>query len=164
MSKKFKKGDFVIYPSHGLGLIEGYESHDIGGISVELLVVSFEKERMTLKIPVKKAENAGLRALASKKEMKDVLDSFKIKTKPKRTMWSRRAQEYELKINSGDPMSIAEVIRDLYKKNNVTDQSYSERQIYQAAMERFSRELSAIENINQAEAVNKVEDILKDAA
>lgn len=159
--KPFTVGEHVVYPSHGVGQIVGYETQEIADEKVELMVICFDKDRMILRIPIGKAKASGLRALSSSKEMQKALESLKIKTKARRTMWSRRAQEYENKINSGDPTSIAEVIRDLYRSAAQPDQSYSERQIYQAAVDRFARELAAIENIDEHSAVNKVEQFLK---
>ena len=164
MSKKpFEVGQFVIYPSHGLGQIAGYELHEVSGFHAELIVISFDKDRMLLRIPIPKATASGLRPLSSQEEMKRALELLSHRSRGKRTMWSRRAQEYENKINSGDPLSIAEVIRDLYRTDCQSDQSYSERQIYQAAIDRFVRELAAIEHIDEAAAVLRVEAFLKAA-
>jgi CarD family transcriptional regulator len=160
---KFKVGEYVVYPAHGVGKLTGCEEHTIAGHKLELLVISFEKDKMVLRLPKEKAQNAGLRQLSSKKEMDEALQMLSVKTKPRRVMWSRRAQEYETKINSGMPGSIAEVIRDLYRRSNDTEQSYSERQIYQAAVERFIRELSAVESIDEKKAVEKMEISLRAA-
>ncbi len=158
--KLFKEGDYVVYPAHGVGQIIGYESQEIAEQTVELLVVSFDKDRMILRLPLPKAKAAGLRPLSSSEEMSRALESLATKTKSRRTMWSRRAQEYETKINSGDPMSIAEVIRDLHRSQNQPDQSYSERQIYQAAVDRLARELAAVEKVDENSAVKKLEGFL----
>jgi CarD family transcriptional regulator len=163
-TRTFKEGDFVVYPAHGVGKIIGIECFEVEGYKTELLVVSFERDRMILKLPIKKAQFAGLRHLSSKEEMVHAFDNLKQKARVRRVMWSRRAQEYETKINSGDPKAIAEVIRDLYKSTTQIDQSYSERQIYQIAIERFARELAAIEQIDENSAIAKVEDVLKKAA
>lgn len=162
-SNTFKAGEYVVYPAHGVGKLIGNEFHDNSGHQLELLVINFDKERMTLRLPVAKAKAAGLRPLCTHEDMKKALDTLTVRTKQKRTMWSRRAQEYENKINSGDPCSIAEVIRELYRHQSDTDQSYSERQIYQAAIERLARELAAVEQIDENAAVNKMESILKAA-
>jgi CarD family transcriptional regulator len=154
---KFKKGDYVVYPCHGVGRFLGQESYSIDGESITFLNVEFERDRMVLKLPQKKAETAGLRPILGKKEIKEVLDSLKNKPKTKRMMWSRRAQEYESKINSGDPYSVAEVVSELHKNPKQAEQSYSERQIYQAALERLGRELAAIEKIEEAKAFEKIE-------
>lgn len=160
----FKEGDYVVYPVHGVGRLTGFEVYEVDGFKTELMIISFDRERMVLRLPPAKARNAGLRPLSSTDDMVNAFETLKQKAKVRRTMWSRRAQEYETKINSGDPRSIAEVIRDLYRNTTQSEQSYSERQIYQAAMERFARELAAVENIDEPSAVAKVEDILKAAA
>lgn len=160
-TKSFEVGQYVIYPPHGLGQIVGFESHEISGCAVELIAISFEKDKMLLRIPLPKAKASGLRSLSSPTDMGKALDILKVKTKARKTMWSRRAQEYETKINSGNPVSIAEVIRELYRSDSQADQSYSERQIYQAAIDRFARELAAIEQIDETKAVEKVEDFLR---
>jgi CarD family transcriptional regulator len=163
MAKLFNEGDYVVYPAHGVGRIVGHETQAIGDIEVQLLVVSFEKDRMILRLPLSKAKTAGLRPLSTSEDMKQALQMLTIRTKARRAMWSRRAQEYEAKINSGDPKSIAEVIRDLYRATTQSDQSYSERQIYQAALERFVRELAAVEKIDESSATQKLEGFLKAA-
>jgi CarD family transcriptional regulator len=159
--KDFKEGEYVVYPAHGVGKLIGYEQHEIGGAKLELMVISFEKEKMTLRLPESKAKNAGLRRLSTKDDMDEAFKVLSIRSKPKRTMWSRRAQEYETKINSGSPISIAEVIRDLHRRGSDSEQSYSERQIYQAALQRLARELVAIERIEEQVAIEKIEDVLK---
>jgi CarD family transcriptional regulator len=159
----FKKNDWVVYPTHGVGKVLGIEDQEIEGCSLKLLVISFEKDRMTLRVPLTKADVAGLRKLSSKDEMKTALKTLKGRSRVRRTMWSRRAQEYEAKINSGDPISIAEVVRDLHRGAGQPDQSYSERQIYQAALERLSRELAAVESIDEESATQKLEDLLEAA-
>lgn len=155
-----KEGEYVVYPAHGVGRLTGYETHDIGGQKIKLLVILFEKERMTLRLPEPKAESAGLRPLSDKIDIASALEVLKIKIRVKRTMWSRRAQEYEAKINSGDLVSIAEVLRELFKINRDIDQSYSERQIYQAALDRFVREISIVEEIDEQEAQIHIENLL----
>ncbi len=156
----FSQGDYVVYPAHGVGQIEGVETHTIGGMDVSLYAISFEKDRMRLKIPVMKAQDAGLRKLSSSDRMDDAIKTLKGKSRVRRTMWSRRAQEYETKINSGDPVAIAEVLRDLKRSNDDTEQSYSERQIYQSALERLAREVAAVEKITEVKATEQLEDIL----
>ncbi len=156
-SNEFKVNDQVVYPAHGVGTLIAREKRIVGGHDVELLVINFEKEKMILRLPVSKAKNAGLRKLSTKDSIKEALDSLTIRTRPKRTMWSRRAQEYETKINSGLPTHIAEVLRDLYRRNSESEQSYSERQIYQVAMDRFAREVAAVEKIDETKAIEKVE-------
>jgi len=159
----FTEGDFVVYPTHGVGKVMGVETEKISGIELELIVIKFDKDRMTLRVPVSKAKNSGLRKLSTKKVMQDALTTLKGKSRPKKTMWSRRAQEYEAKINSGDPVSIAEVVRDLFRADD-SEQSYSERQMYQAAMERLAREFAAMEHIDEATAAQKLETVLREAA
>jgi len=160
----FNQGDAVVYPAHGVGHIEGIESFNVGGVDVSLYSITFEKDRMRLKIPVQKAEESGLRPLCSTTRMDDALTTLQGKAKAKRTMWSRRAQEYETKINSGDPVMIAEVLRDLRRPKDDTEQSYSERQIYQSALERLAREVAAIEKTSESEAAEKLEGVLSKAA
>ena len=156
----FSKGDYVVYAAHGVGQVEGTEVQNIGGMEVKLYVVSFEKDRMRLKIPVMKAETAGLRRLSSADRMDDAIKTLKGKARVRRTMWSRRAQEYETKINSGDPIAIAEVLRDLKRSNDDSEQSYSERQIYQSALERLAREVAAVEKITEGAATDQLETIM----
>jgi CarD family transcriptional regulator len=156
----FKKGDYVVYPAHGVGQIEGIETHVIGGSKVSLFAISFEKDRMRLKVPVTKAQTSGLRKLASGNRLKDAMKTLQGRARIRRTMWSRRAQEYETKINSGDPVSIAEVLRDLKRSNDDTEQSYSERQIYQSALQRLAREVAAVQKITEIQATAKLEDML----
>ena len=156
----FSTGDYVVYPAHGVGQIDGIETQTISGMEIKLYNISFEKDRMRLKVPVMKAGNAGLRKLCTEDRLKDAIKTLKGKAKIRRTMWSRRAQEYEMKINSGDPVAIAEVLRDLKRDNEESEQSYSERQIYQSALERLAREVAAIEKISETKATEQLEDIL----
>lgn len=156
----FNTGDCVVYPAHGVGQVEGVETQTIAGMELHLYVVSFEKDRMRLKIPVAKAETSGLRKLSTSSRLDDALETLKGRSRIRRTMWSRRAQEYETKINSGDPVSIAEVLRDLKRSNDDTEQSYSERQIYQSALERLAREVAAVDNITEIKATEKLEDLM----
>jgi CarD family transcriptional regulator len=157
----FAPGDHVVYPTHGVGRITAVESREIVGQKLRLLVIQFEKDRMTLRVPVSKAKSSGLRKLSSRKEMQTALTTLKGRSRVKRTMWSRRAQEYEAKINSGDPRSIAEVVRDLHRSADQPDQSFSERQMYQAALDRLVRELAVVERITEQSATEKLEMILK---
>jgi len=159
----FAKGDFVVYPTHGVGRISGVETQEIAGMALQLFVIQFDKEKMTLRIPVAKVRQAGLRRLSTRKVMESALKTLKGRSRAKRTMWSRRAQEYEAKINSGDPVSIAEVVRDLHRGSDQPDQSYSERQIYQAALDRLARELAAVEKLDEKQAIKRLEHILKAA-
>ncbi len=159
----FVVGDFVIYPKHGLGKIIELQKTEIAGASLELYVLRFEKERMTLRVPTDKAESVGMRKLSSQKTLDDAMVTLKGRPRIKRTMWSRRAQEYEAKINSGDLVSIAEVVRDLHRAEDQPEQSYSERQIYEAAVGRLSRELAAMEGVDEAAAQAKIVEHLKAA-
>ena len=159
----YAAGDHVVYPTHGVGRVLGIETQEISGVTLDLIVIKFEKDRMTLRVPVEKAEQSGLRKLSSRKVMDSALQTLKGRSRAKRTMWSRRAQEYEAKINSGDPVSIAEVVRDLHRGDDQPDQSYSERQMYQAALERLARELGALERIDEAAAQAKLEKLLRAA-
>ena len=162
-SNDFLTGEFVVYPSHGVGKITSLEMQQIAGYDLKVFVISFEKDRMTLRLPIGKARSAGLRKLSSPTEMKAALAKLRGKTRAKRTMWSRRAQEYEAKINSGDPASIAEVVRDLYRNAGQPDQSYSERQIYQAALDRLVREFAAVEAIDEQTATQRLEQMMNAA-
>jgi CarD family transcriptional regulator len=159
----FLQGDYVVYPSHGVGKILGVESQEIAGYRLSVFVVHFDKDRMTLRVPVTKAKASELRRLSTQKEMELALAKLKGRSKAKRTMWSRRAQEYEAKINSGDPASIAEVVRDLYRNAGQPDQSYSERQIYQSALDRLVREFAAVESIDERTATERLEQMLQAA-
>ncbi len=156
----FEVNDFVVYPTHGVGRIVSVEKQEISGMHLELFVVEFDKDKMVLRVPIAKAEGSGMRKLSSPQKMTTALSALKGRARVKRTMWSRRAQEYEAKINSGDPVSIAEVVRDLYRSTNQPEQSYSERQIYEAALERLARELAAVEKIEEEEAAGRLEGML----
>jgi CarD family transcriptional regulator len=157
----FLEGDYVVYPTHGVGKVEKIAVEDIAGHRLELIHITFEENRMTLRVPVAKARSAGLRKLATKKMFDEALGILKGRARIKRTMWSRRAQEYEAKINSGDPMAIAEVVRDLHRNAGQPDQSFSERQIYEAAMDRLAAELAAIDQTDKATASVKLAEFLK---
>lgn len=156
----FEKGDYVVYPAHGVGQIEGIETQTISGMEIKLYAINFKKERMRLKVPMIKAEEAGLRKLCTTSRLKDALKTLKGRARIRRTMWSRRAQEYEMKINSGDPVAIAEVLRDLKRSNDDSEQSYSERQIYQSALERLAREVAAVEKTTEEKATARLEKIM----
>src|SRR5580698_4605068 len=156
----FTTGDLVVYPTHGVGKITGIEVQEIAGHTLDVFVVLFDKDRMTLRVPLAKAKGSGLRKLSSHKEMDAALAKLRGRSRAKRTMWSRRAQEYQAKIASGDPASIAEVVRDLFRNTGQPEQSYSERQIYQAALDRLVREFAAVERIDETTAVQRVEQML----
>jgi CarD family transcriptional regulator len=160
----FEKGDFVVYPTHGVGRVIDIEAKEIAGHKLDLFVISFEQERMMLRVPVAKAKISGLRKLSSRKIMENALVTLKGRSRVSRAMWNRRAQEYEAKINSGDPVSIAEVVRDLHRNAGQPDQSYSERQIYEAALDRLARELAAVERIDKDLATQKLNSVLQKVA
>ena len=162
--KTFNKGDFVVYPSYGLGKIKGIQNEIIAGKRIRVFIISIN-ERVILRVPAEKIYDLGLRKLSSNDRMRNALTILKGKSKRrKKVMWSRRAQEYETKILSGDPVSIAEVLKELYKKNAYEDSSFSEKQIYASALDRLSRELGAMQKLDNEVAVKKLEDILLDAA
>lgn len=157
----FKVGSWVVYPSYGVGKLDEIEQIRIDDKIVEFFVITFEKNKLKLKLPVKKAVDSGLRRISTKDDLKEVFDSLQQKNKKRRAMWSKRAQEYEAKINSGNPLSIAEVLRELYKQGGDSVQSFSERQIYQQAMERLAKEISIVEEIDEKEAIKRVEIVLQ---
>ena len=156
----FNSGDYVVYPAHGVGKVADISKQKIAGSELELIVVNFAKDKMTLRIPMAKAENIGLRKISGADTMNDALSVLKGKAKVKKIMWSRRAQEYENKINSGNPVAIAEVVRDLYRNENLAEQSYSERQIYEQALDRLANEVAVCDNITSEEATKKLLSIL----
>ena len=156
----FNADDFVVYPTHGVGRILGTEQNTVAGMNIDMLIVRFEQDRMTLRVPLEKARSLGLRTLSSKKQMDEAITTLKAKARVRRDMWSKRAKQYEDKIRSGDPVSIAEVVRDLRRRNTQTEQSYSERQMYQAALQRLAREFAAIEKIDQEAAAVKLENLM----
>jgi CarD family transcriptional regulator len=158
---QFNQGDHVVYPTHGVGKVERIAIEEIAGHKLELIHITFEENRMTLRVPVTKARSAGLRKLATRTLFDEALGVLKGRARIKRTMWSRRAQEYEAKINSGDPMAIAEVVRDLHRNAGQPDQSFSERQIYEAAMDRLAAELAALDSTDKPTAAAKLADYLK---
>ena len=160
----FKTGEAVVYPAHGVGRITAIEEQEIAGFKLELFVVSFDKDKMVLRVPTAKAASVGMRKLADADQIQKALDTLTGRARIKRTMWSRRAQEYEAKINSGDLISIAEVVRDLYRADNQPEQSYSERQLFESAMDRMAREVAAIESIDRDSAVAMLTKSLNKAA
>ncbi len=159
----FAVADHVVYPTHGVGRIVRIDRQEIAGFQLELLVVEFEKDKLTVSVPVAKAASVGMRRLSSPQQMRTALETLKGRARIKRAMWSRRAQEYEAKINSGDPVSIAEVVRDLHRNAGQPDQSYSERQIYEKALDRLAHELAAVEKIDDDTAAKRLEKMLKAA-
>ena len=164
MSKKkneFSPNDFVVYPSHGVGKIVTIETQEIAGFELEMFVISFEKDKMTLRVPTNKATEVGMRSLSAPDVVADAMKTLKGKAKVKRAMWSRRAQEYEQKINSGDLIAIAEVVRDLHRTDDQREQSYSERQLYEAALERLTREVGAVGGGDEVAAAKQIGDVLE---
>lgn len=156
----FRVNEFIVYPAHGVGQVTEIATQEIAGMELDLFVVNFEKEKMVLRVPLNKAKEIGMRKLADKKVMDGAIKTLKGRARVKRTMWSRRAQEYEAKINSGDLIAIAEVVRDLFRNENQPEQSYSERQLYEAALERMAREVATIDKSTEDEAIVKLEAIL----
>jgi CarD family transcriptional regulator len=153
----FKTNEFVVYPAHGVGQILAIEEQEIAGAKLELFVINFMKDKMTLRVPTAKVANVGMRKLSEPALVKKALETLKGRARVKRTMWSRRAQEYEAKINSGDIVAIAEVVRDLYRSESQPEQSYSERQLYEAALDRLSREIAVVQHGTETEAVKEIE-------
>jgi CarD family transcriptional regulator len=153
----FKTNEFVVYPAHGVGQILAIEDQEIAGAKLELFVINFMKDKMTLRVPTAKVANVGMRKLSEPALVKKALETLKGRARIKRTMWSRRAQEYEAKINSGDIVAIAEVVRDLYRSESQPEQSYSERQLYEAALDRLSREIAVVQHVTETEAVKEIE-------
>lgn len=157
---EFRPDDFVVYPTHGVGRIVSIEEQEVAGLRLEMFVISFEKDKMTLRVPTARASEIGMRGLSSPDLVDRALETLKGKARVKRAMWSRRAQEYEQKIHSGDLMSIAEVVRDLHRSDDQREQSYSERQLYEAALDRLTREVAAVGGLDEAGAQKKVESVL----
>jgi CarD family transcriptional regulator len=158
---QFKATDYVVYPSHGVGKITHIEEQEVAGAKLELYVIDFEKDKMTLRVPTAKSESVGMRKLSDQATVEQALKTLKGKARVKRTMWSRRAQEYEAKINSGSLISLAEVVRDLFRSDRQPEQSYSERQLYEAAIDRMAREVAAAKKVDDAAAVSELEEILE---
>jgi CarD family transcriptional regulator len=156
----FKTSEFIVYPAHGVGQIMAIEEQEVAGARLELFVINFVKDKMTLRVPTSKIASVGMRKLAETPMVKRALETLKGRARIKRTMWSRRAQEYEAKINSGDIVAIAEVVRDLFRSESQPEQSYSERQLYEAAIDRLAREVSAVQRITETEAIKEIEAML----
>lgn len=160
----FKTGQSIVYPTHGVGKIISIEVQEIAGLMLELYIIEFDKDKMTLKVPTNKVESVGMRAISDGVLIERALKVLKGRARVKRAMWSRRAQEYEQKIHSGDIIAIAEVVRDLHRNDEQREQSYSERQLYEAALERLSREVASSKNLNESEAIEEVTTILNGRA
>jgi len=157
----FNPGDYVVYPSHGVGKVISIENDEVAGFQMELFVIAFEKDKMTLRVPTAKVESVGMRGLSSPEIVAKAMRTLKGRARVKRAMWSRRAQEYEQKINSGDLIFIAEVVRDLHRTDDQREQSYSERQLYEAALERMTREVAAVDQVDEATAQERVAEVLQ---
>ena len=157
----FKALEYIVYPAHGVGQIVAIEEEEVAGFKLELFVISFIKDKMKLKVPVPKVASVGMRKLSEPDVVKKSLDTLTGRARVKRTMWSRRAQEYEAKINSGDLVSIAEVVRDLYRSDAQPEQSYSERQLYEAALDRMAREVSVVLKLTDSEVLKLLEEQLQ---
>jgi CarD family transcriptional regulator len=162
--QEFKAGDYVVYPTHGVGTVQGIRTVEAAGYSLQVIEVTFEENRMKLSVPVNKASSSGLRKLCTTESFQPAMDTLKGRARIKRTMWSRRAQEYEAKINSGDPVQIAEVVRDLFRNAGQPDQSFSERQIYELALDRLAAEAAAIDRCDKATAIEKLMVVLRSGA
>jgi len=156
----FKTSEYIVYPAHGVGQIVSIEEQEVAGAKLELFVINFEKDKMTLRVPTAKAATVGMRKLSEDAIVTKALDVLKGRARVKRTMWSRRAQEYEAKINSGDIIAIGEVVRDLHRSESQPEQSYSERQLYEAALDRLAREIAAVKRITETEAIREIEAML----
>ncbi len=159
----FAVGDHVVYPAHGVGRITGIDERAVADQTLQMFVVAFEKDKMTLLVPTNKVDSAGMRRLSSRETMDAAISTLRGRARTRRVMWSRRAQEYEAKLNSGDPVAIAEVVRDLHRNVGQPDQSYSERQMYEAALDRLAREFAAVDNTDTEQAATKLEDVLRAA-
>ncbi len=166
MSKgiKFRANDFVVYPAHGVGKVVSIEEQEVAGFTLEMFVITFDKDKMTLRVPTDKAESVGMRPLSSPDIVEKAMTTLQGRARVKRAMWSRRAQEYEQKINSGDLIMIAEVVRDLHRNDEQREQSYSERQLYEAALERLTREVAVVDGVAEDDAQRKVGDLLDQRA
>lgn len=162
--KGFRTKEQIVYPAHGVGRITSIEEEEVAGAKLELFVINFEKEKMTLRVPTGKAARVGMRKLSSDKIVKKALHTLKGKARVKRTMWSRRAQEYDAKINSGSLVLIAEVVRDLYRSETQPEQSYSERQLYEAALDRMAREIAAVHKLDEDGAIAIIDEVLSRTA
>src|SRR6201998_3614942 len=157
----FKTGESIVYPSHGVGKIVSIDEQEVAGFKLELFVISFSKDKMTLRVPTTKIASVGMRKLSEPAVVARALDTLRGRARVKRTMWSRRAQEYEAKINSGDLLSITEVVRDLYRSDAQPEQSYSERQLYEAASDRLAREIAAVNRTSHDETLKLMESFLQ---
>jgi CarD family transcriptional regulator len=161
--KTFEEGEYVVYPAHGVGIVRGFEHQNISGVQLRMMVISFDKDKMTIKLPLNASTASKIRKLCSKKEMQEAIACLSSPTRVKKMMWSRRAQEYETKINSGVPLSIAQVVRDLHRTATQPEHSYSERQIYQEALDRLMKEYAAVAQVDEKDARAYLEKVLSAA-
>ena len=152
----FKTGQYVVYPAHGVGVIQGVESHEVSGTQIKVVVITFEKDKMTVRLPLNRSTSSKVRALCSKDEMNAVIECLRVPSKAKKTIWSRRAQEYEAKITSGDPLQVAQVVRDLHRTATQPEHSYSERQLYQDALDRLMREYALVNKVKEDVALKEI--------
>ncbi|MDR2782012.1 MAG: CarD family transcriptional regulator [Holosporaceae bacterium] len=159
----FEEGEYVVYPAHGVGIVKGFEHQNISGIDLEMVIIIFDKDKMVIKLPLNVSTSSKIRKLCSEKEMQEAVDYLKSPTRVKKMMWNHRAQEYEAKINSGIPLSLAQVVRDLHRTATQPEHSYSERQIYQEALDRLMKEYAAIVKIDEKEAMAYLEKVLSAA-
>ena len=159
-SNAFNIGEIVVYPKHGVGEIVNIENMEVSSIKTQFYDVKMEQAKLMIRVPLDKKDEVGLRKISSKKIISEVFEILKLKPKIRRIMWSRRAQEYDNKIFSGEPLRIAEVVRDLFRKNSQPEQSYSERQMFQVALERLAREVAAVEKTDYFNATEKIENVL----
>ena len=163
--KGFCTNEQIVYPAHGVGRIVSIDEEEYAGAKLELFVINFEKDKMTLRVPTEKSEQIGMRKLSENKVVNKALTTLKGKARVKRSiMWDRRAPEYEAKINYGSLVAIAEVVRDLYRSEFQSEQSYSERQLYEAALDRMAREVAAVQKLDEESAVAKIDDVLSKTA
>ena len=160
----FTEGDYLVHPAHGVGYVKGVEAQEVAGVRLDMIAISFEQERMVVRVPTQEYASCGLRAVCSPKAMETVYDALRTKSRARKAMWGRRAQEYDNKIRSGNPLHLAQVVRELYRGEEQPSPSYSERQYYQLALERLSREVAVIESIEENTAVERLETILAEAA
>lgn len=156
----FKTGEFIVYPSHGVGKIIDIEEQEVAGLTLELFVIEFEQDKMLLRVPTAKVESVGMRKISEDTIVAKALKTLQGRARVKRTMWSRRAQEYEAKINSGDMGFVAEVVRDLFRADDQPEQSYSERQLYEQSLDRLAREIAAVEKLSLTESIQKIKENL----
>ena len=156
----FKTGQYVVYPTQGVGKLLRVEEQTIGDQKIKMMVIDFERNHMTLRVPLDRAEISGLRPLTSVRKLDEAIQSAKGKAGAKRMIWARRAAQYEENINSGDPMRLAEVVRDLQRRTATDTMTFSARQLYLRALERMAQEFAILHKMDLEAASEKIEDIL----